>query len=58
MCLNLCRDYTVIIYLGFLIFDPSEPFFFFGGEKMIVDFIQLNHIVQWGRGKRGILLTK
>ena len=28
MCLNLCRDYTIIIQLGFLIFDPSEFFFF------------------------------
>ena len=60
MCLNLCRDHTIIIHLGFLIFDPSVFFFFFFfcGEKTIVDFIQLNHFVQWGRGKRGILLTK
>ena len=28
MCLNLCRDRTIIIHLGFLIFDPSEFFFF------------------------------
>ena len=37
---------------------PSTVWSFFFLAETIVDFIDVNHFVQWGREKRGIPLTK
>ena len=55
--------YSLKIYNVYVQHGSYQKFFFlkglfFFGKKTIVDSIQGNYVVQWGRGNMGILLIK